>query len=431
MDSTTVSMSHGQQQFESRRPWSIRILDRFSRLSGWRRGAFINTILVSIVFLVLLSFHIFLWAKSDSPAGYQIIHSGSCVGNGVGRLNTLLHLVINILSTLVLASTNFFMQVLNAPSRGELENAHKKGSRLDIGVPSPRNAFRVSRFKTTMWLLFFLSSIPIHLLFNSSIFSADDRGSEFSYFVFDESVLTGGAVIDPGTSLSVPYTNSMVRKMSSDYDRSNRTRENATALEVAREYYFEIYDFNRNRVINTTVEEIIAGGWHELDTRSCASLYNTTSCSGLQAYRNVAIILRGSSGWNRSQVWDLPANESSLWDSYVPRSMNNSLWFAHPSNYSKNPCFMTLVIGYASDIGSQIYCDNDCSGAMGFDTSNFDTWRYSPFPSDEAHVELVSVGPAPEFRKSSLSIEYCLAEPLETVCQIGVASNLLLVVSLW
>lgn len=305
-------------------------------------GAFINTILVSIVLMVLLSCHIFLWARSGSLVGYQIIHSGSCVGNGVGRLNTVLHLVINILSTLVLASTNFFMQVLNAPSRKELDKAHEKGSWLDICVPSPRNAFRVSRFKTIMWLLFFLSSIPIHLLFNSSIFSADDRGSQFSYFVFDESVLTGGAVFEPGTSLSVPTTK-LLDMGYYDYNQSKKTWENMTALEVAREEYFEKVYPHRSRMINTTVEEIRAGDWHKLDKSSCESLYNTTSCSGLQAYRNVAIILSGSSGWNRTQVWNVPAHEFSYWDAYVPKNVSNSLWFAHMLNYSDYPCEMRLT----------------------------------------------------------------------------------------
>ena len=56
-----------------------------------------------------------------------------------------------------------------------------------------------------MWLLFLLSSIHIHLLFNSVLFSTDDRKADFSYFVFDESALAGVASVDPGTSLSVYY----------------------------------------------------------------------------------------------------------------------------------------------------------------------------------------------------------------------------------
>ncbi|KAK8049202.1 hypothetical protein PG994_010932 [Apiospora phragmitis] len=40
------------------------------------------------------------------------------------------------------------MQVLNAPSRREIDKAHIKGSFLGVGVPSVRNAFAVSPFKT-------------------------------------------------------------------------------------------------------------------------------------------------------------------------------------------------------------------------------------------------------------------------------------------
>ncbi|KAL2292348.1 hypothetical protein FJTKL_09334 [Diaporthe vaccinii] len=318
-------MLHGQQQFESRQPWSIGIWDQFSGLSGWRRGAFIKTLLVSIVLLVLFPCQIIIWGRTGNAAGYQIIHTGRSDGNGVGRLNTVLHLIINILSSLVLASTNFFMQVLNAPSRAELDSAHERGSWLDVGVPSPRNVFRVSLFKTTMWLLFFLSSIPIHLLFNSAIFSTNNRGSMFSYFVFDESVLAGGAAFDPGTSLALPDGYFMNWGWRKYYDSSANTWTNSTVLDIAlKQYSGSVYP-DRSESVDNTVGEIRKGGWHKLNKSNCISLYNTSSCSGLRAYRNVALILSGPSGWNRSQVWSLPANESLFWDACMPKDVNNSL----------------------------------------------------------------------------------------------------------
>lgn len=396
-------------QLDNRRKWRFRLGDSFSRLSGWRRSACVNTILVSTVFLVLLSSHIYLWVKSHSLNGYHIIHSGSCAGNSVGRLNTLLHLVINILSTLVLASTNLFMQVLNAPSRAELDNSHTRGSWLDIGVPSPRNTFRVSPFKTIMWLLFFLSSVPIHLIFNSVIFSTDNRGSEFSYFVFDESVFNGGSIFDPGTSLALPYDTF-----------TEHPTETIDLAEGKRSYFEEIHP-NRSLIIPKAVESMRKGDWHNIDKSSCEALYNTTHCSGLRAYRNVALILPGSSGWNRSQVWHLPQNESSFWDAYVPEDINNSLWFAHLTTDNYHDC--RLWYGPS--------CYNSCSFSMGFETSVSDTWSYSLFPGGRAYTELVSVRPAPGFENSSLSVEYCLVEPFETVCQIGLASTLLSVVSIW
>lgn len=416
-------MVHRKHQLQKKRSWSIAAWERFSSLSGWRKSAFINTVLVSAVLLVLISSHICLWARSGSMAGYHIIHSGSCVGDGVGRLNTLLHLAINILSTLVLASTNFFMQVLNAPSREELDNAHKNGSWLDIGVPSPRNAFRVSRFKTIMWLLFFLSSIPIHLLFNSSIYSTDYRRSEFTYFIFDESVLDGGAVFQPGASLSIPSTDFPPDEMY-NYRNDNITWAYPEAVDSARKYYLGTLYPERSQSINATVEEITKGGWHRLDAKSCRSLYSPNSCSGLQAYRNVALILSGSSGWNRSQVWDLPASESSIWDDYIPVNVNNSLWLARRGSMS------LAMWGIAGGHGNEIFCSSTWGTLVNY-TSDPATWGYPLFADFDPGFAMTSVPPVPEIRNSRLSIEYCLVEPFETTCHIGLASNLLWVVSIW
>lgn len=417
----TVKMPHRQEQFIIKYCGSIAIYDRFRRLTGWRKGAFVNIILVFLVLLVLIISHVYLWTTSGDLFGYHIIHSGRCAGNGVGRLNTLLHLIINILSTLVLASTNFFMQVLNAPSRAELDSAHEKGFWLDIGVPSPRNAFRVGRFKTIMWLLFFLSSIPIHLLFNSAIFSTDHRESRFSYFVFDESVLTGGAIFDPGASLSLAHDDYTWAEFYWDYNFTKNTWTNPERLHQTRENYFDTAYRNNSLDVHAAAEDIRMGRWHKLDKSDCNLLYNTSHCSGIRAYRSVALILRGSSGWNRSHLWDLPANESSFWDAYVPKDVDNSLWIAHSSNDPETSCSLFLLES----------CDNSCNSAMAFDTSDSDMWNYPLFPNTGSLLELVSIPPAPDFASSRVSVEYCMVEPFETVCQIGLASNLLWIVSTW
>lgn len=420
-------------RIQSRRQSRLGLWGRFNTLSGWRKSAFINTVLVSSVFIVLLVCHIILWAKSGNVAGYQIIHSGKCAGNGVGRLNTVFHLMINVLSSLVLASTNFFMQVLNAPSREELDSAHEKGSWLDIGVPSPRNVFRVSRFKTIMWTLFFLSSVPIHLLFNSAIFATDHRESTFSYFVFDKSVVNGGEAFDPGTKLAIPYDGEI--QFNYYYDWYTAKWQNSTAFHSAREMYFSSDYQNRSSVIRDTVESIRNGEWHHLDKDTCRSLYNTTQCDGLRTYSNVALILSGTSGWNRSQVWDMPADESSYWDAYVSSDINNSLWYADVSNSSESPCQMGPRSS-SGETGTQVYCNNYCNSKMGLDDTSVESWTYSLFPAPHYNylgpdLPLNSTSPDPAFVNARLSVEYCLAEPIETICQIGLASTLLWVVSLW
>jgi hypothetical protein len=57
----------------------------------------------------------------------------------VSRYNTALHVLMNALSTLLLAGCHYAMQVLSSSSRHDVDQVHAKGRWLDIGVLSPRN----------------------------------------------------------------------------------------------------------------------------------------------------------------------------------------------------------------------------------------------------------------------------------------------------
>lgn len=63
------------------------------------------------------------------------------------------------------------MQCLSAPTRSEVDKAHSQGIWLDIGVPSVRNLRRLSTPRIVLWWLLAISSIPLHLLYNSAVFS--------------------------------------------------------------------------------------------------------------------------------------------------------------------------------------------------------------------------------------------------------------------
>ena len=55
------------------------------------------------------------------------------------------HVVINILSTALLTSSNYCMQILSAPSREELDLAHARNTWMDIGIISFHNLAYISR----------------------------------------------------------------------------------------------------------------------------------------------------------------------------------------------------------------------------------------------------------------------------------------------
>lgn len=66
------------------------------------------------------------------------------------------------------------MQALVAPTREDLDRAHSKGDWMDIGVASVRNLSRIRWHRTLSWGLLALSSVPIHLLYNSAVFKSID-----------------------------------------------------------------------------------------------------------------------------------------------------------------------------------------------------------------------------------------------------------------
>ncbi|KAI4197238.1 MAG: hypothetical protein LQ350_006069 [Teloschistes chrysophthalmus] len=82
-----------------------------------------------------------------------------------------LHLAINILGTALLSASNYCMQCLSAPNRQEVDRAHQRQVALDIGVPSLRNLRHISRKRLLLWILLAISSIPLHLFYNSAVFS--------------------------------------------------------------------------------------------------------------------------------------------------------------------------------------------------------------------------------------------------------------------
>lgn len=88
-----------------------------------------------------------------------------------------LHIVINALSSVLLGASNYTMQCVASPTRSECDRAHAKGKWMDIGVPSLKNLTKISWQRRILWALLGLSSIPIHLLYNSAVFKTLDSNA--------------------------------------------------------------------------------------------------------------------------------------------------------------------------------------------------------------------------------------------------------------
>ena len=140
--------------------------------------------------VLLINLVVTIWgaARFGIHGALVTIQDGDCSKSK--KLSLWLHLAINILSTLLLGASNYCMQCLSSPSRAEINSAHSQHIWLDIGVPSVRNLTKVSWNKVILWWLFAISTVPLHLLYNSAIF-ATIGANEYETFVGSENLVRG------------------------------------------------------------------------------------------------------------------------------------------------------------------------------------------------------------------------------------------------
>ncbi|KAL6364354.1 hypothetical protein LRP88_02274 [Fusarium phalaenopsidis] len=146
----------------------------FSKLKsnlGWRFSLFAGAASCTAVFIVNLVATILAVTRSNkNQLGQPVFQEGKC--SDMRFLNAGLHLVINALSSILLAASNYGMQCISAPTRADVDKAHLRGKWLDIGVPSMHNLRRLPTNRVILWGLLMLSSLPLHLLYNSVLFSS-------------------------------------------------------------------------------------------------------------------------------------------------------------------------------------------------------------------------------------------------------------------
>ncbi|KAL8700901.1 MAG: hypothetical protein Q9201_005196 [Fulgogasparrea decipioides] len=140
-----------------------------TRPQGWHVGTIVCAVTATIVFLINLVLTTWAAANYGVQEGIGTIHDGSC--SRTKNMSLWLHLAINVLSTTLLGASNYCMQCLSAPTRKEMDRAHQRCIRLDIGVPSVRNLRFISWKRSLLWLLLVSSSVPLHLFYNSAVFS--------------------------------------------------------------------------------------------------------------------------------------------------------------------------------------------------------------------------------------------------------------------
>ncbi|KAF8533700.1 hypothetical protein BDD12DRAFT_759599 [Trichophaea hybrida] len=149
-------------------------IDRTSHWrKGWRAGIRLCAIFTTCIFIFNMIISIYVLAKHGSGSagnGTVVMYTGKC--KTTKRFSLWLHFGINAVSTCLLGAGNYTMQVLNSPTREEINKHHACSRWVEIGVPSFRNLRWISKGRVVLWWLLALSSVPLHLLFNSVVFTS-------------------------------------------------------------------------------------------------------------------------------------------------------------------------------------------------------------------------------------------------------------------
>lgn len=172
----------------------------FKRNEGHHFGVLCATVVITSVLIINVILTIWASSKYGVKSGIGTVQAGAC--SKTKRLATWLHFAINALGTLLLGASNYAMQCLSAPTREEIDRAHGRHVWMDIGVPSMRNLWRISRSRLVMWFLVAASSIPLHLMYNSAVFSTLSA-QEYTVFTVTNDFLTG-ATFNLSQALTMP-----------------------------------------------------------------------------------------------------------------------------------------------------------------------------------------------------------------------------------
>lgn len=180
------------------------------------------------------------------------------------------------------------------------------------------------KFNKWCWVALLISSIPIHVLFNSILFEIgyrDDNGKGHSLTIATEEFIHGGPYFPPGASLL-----SSGQRFVGLGAGSNTGHEIAINTAYGNHFGIDDYDDPGSPMIQN-ISKIArhAGNWTKLDPRTCWRNY--INCGDLIKYRDLVVVIDKPAGWIRKDMWQLSTSQDRFWDRYIPAYESNHLFF--------------------------------------------------------------------------------------------------------
>ncbi|KAK6591892.1 hypothetical protein H4I96_12169 [Botrytis cinerea] len=232
---------------------SINIEAGMNATHGTPDPRMINTIYKCIALSVLiinLSLLVCAVVKYGSEDGIGILYRGNC--QKASWLSTVLHIAINLLSTILLNASNYTMQCLNSPTREAVDRAHAEKKWLDIGIPSWRNRGSVPNMNKT-------------LCYNSSVF-LDISAQRYSTTMASQASFSNL----PKNDSSANYIRLEYKQCEMIYDRKYVTGNGDVYLMIPDLFYKVDFDENGSVASNKTID--MKNYW--VDTRGNSTGYS-------------------------------------------------------------------------------------------------------------------------------------------------------------
>lgn len=160
----------------------------FQKVQGYHFGILCCAVASAVVMVINLALTVWASKRYGLQEGLGTILDGKC--SETKKLAMWTHLGINVLSTLLLGASNYTMQCLSSPTREDINRAHSQNLWLNIGTPSIRNLLGISRSRMILWWLVAVSSVPLHLMYNSAVFTTLST-REYNAFLVQPDFLTG------------------------------------------------------------------------------------------------------------------------------------------------------------------------------------------------------------------------------------------------
>jgi hypothetical protein len=362
--------------------------------SGWRYTALVLAMLVAVLTVFLTSI-LFVslhrlgngWAAIMDNSAFFV---GSCEISS--RLNTFLHFLINMVSSGILASSNFFMQVLCAPTRDDINKAHRKRYPLEIGVQSWKNLWRIPIVNVLMWLAFAGSSVPFHIVFNSCV--VESKTSTNAVLVqATESFLNHGPYDEFGVGALL---------------RSNKPAYWKGGWES---YY-------PSHLIRLTLDDMAprVSEWEKLDLENCVKWYDDVNAV-LTAHRHVIMILEDNNDASLRE-WTVSVRRNP--EEMMPFNTTylNSIWRIYGLWRTDK-----LQTARANDIRAGGYGENTLITKADWANSFKAFMDLDPITGILKMDNRTFLEPYQTMR-----VSYCMSEPYPARCKLEISNILLLVV---